>query len=295
MKQYEIIAEINNNMILIPGGTFEMKWEYRESTEHYSDICPHMDIKTLKRQTTVSSFYLSKYLVTNKYFSIFLNEVGNENEQGYRWAGIVKNNSYCGLKYQSKLKRYNVNPGWEDLPVTYVTWYGAVGFCNWVSEKNNLNKCYGKIHKRGTVDMTANGFRLPTEAELYYTYQENYNLVDFTGSLEMGIEKKSNRLRNFGLTEEWCTDVSDVFLDSPEPVINPVGTSEGIKKGNTRYYKSGYWRTVKNLLEPPEGIMRVVFSTRKYENDALFWCRCFEANLRLNIGFRLARSIKIET
>jgi len=61
-------------------------------------------------------------------------------------------------------------------PVVYVNWYDVVKWCNARSEKDGLTPCYatgdtpGVIFRTGTgdnvvCDWTANGYRLPTEAE----------------------------------------------------------------------------------------------------------------------------------
>ena len=61
----------------------------------------------------------------------------------------------------------------RDHPVVHVTWHDAVKWANAVSEMYGLTPCYelrGKVYRTGhmddvTCDWTANGYRLPTEAE----------------------------------------------------------------------------------------------------------------------------------
>ena len=51
-----------------------------------------------------------------------------------------------------------------DHPVVNVSWYGAVAFCNWLSEDQGLTPCYDLDSWERTTPVP-NGYRLPTEAE----------------------------------------------------------------------------------------------------------------------------------
>jgi len=51
-----------------------------------------------------------------------------------------------------------------DYPVVEVTWYGAVAFCNWLSEQAGLPVCYD-LSTWTRIEPVPKGFRLPTEAE----------------------------------------------------------------------------------------------------------------------------------
>jgi len=68
----------------------------------------------------------------------------------------------------------------DDRPVTGISWYDAVKWCNAKSEMDGLTPCYftriqfkpGDVYRRGRVDLTpemrdhkATGYRLPSEAE----------------------------------------------------------------------------------------------------------------------------------
>ena len=53
----------------------------------------------------------------------------------------------------------------DDLPVECVGWHEAVLFCNKKSENGGLQPCYTMNGESVECDFTANGYRLPTEAE----------------------------------------------------------------------------------------------------------------------------------
>ena len=51
-----------------------------------------------------------------------------------------------------------------DHPISLITWYGAVAFCNWLSEKEGYAPCYD-LETGERIAPLPNGYRLPTEAE----------------------------------------------------------------------------------------------------------------------------------
>lgn len=111
-------------------------------------------------------------------------------------------------------------------PVETVTWKDAVFFCNSLSSREGLNPCYSlDADEEIAFDHTANGFRLPTEAEWEYSCKAGTTEIRY-GELELIAWYKSNSEKtthNVGLKEpnawglydmlgnvwEWCSDVYD--------------------------------------------------------------------------------------
>jgi uncharacterized repeat protein (TIGR02543 family) len=131
-------TEIPVGMSLIPAGTFTM-----------GDSLDGMT-NAPTRTVTLSAFYMGQREVTKA-----------------EWDAV---------------KAWAVSHGYTDLadgggkatnhPVQTVTWWDVVKWCNAKSEKEGLSPCYavnGSVMKTGitvpTVTWTANGYRLPTEAE----------------------------------------------------------------------------------------------------------------------------------
>lgn len=111
-------------------------------------------------------------------------------------------------------------------PVETVTWKNAVFFCNSLSNQQGLNSCYS-FRADGEIifDQTANGFRLPTEAEWEYACKAGTTGIRY-GELELIAWYKANSEKtthDVGLKEpnawglydmlgnvwEWCSDIYD--------------------------------------------------------------------------------------
>ena len=105
--------------------------------------------------------------------------MGSPESEPERSSDEVQHNVTVGDFYISKTevsqKDYNdvmgVNPSdtkGDDLPVTNITWYDAIQYCNKLSQKEGLTPCYTISGDTVTWDRSADGYRLPTEAEWEY-------------------------------------------------------------------------------------------------------------------------------
>ncbi len=130
-KNTAIAAEVtvvSADMALIEGGTFTMGSPANEA-ERSSD--------ERQRQVTVDSFYMAKTELTQAAYEAIMGSNPSENRG-------------------------------DDLPIENMTWYDAIAYCNKRSEAEGLTPCYTIDHDTVTWDRSANGYRLPTEAEWEY-------------------------------------------------------------------------------------------------------------------------------
>ena len=217
--------------VLVEGGTFKMGAE-KPVEAHEGPV----------HSVTVKSFYLAKTETT-----------------------FVDLDKWC-----ADAKRDTINAGsWGrgKQGAMNISWLDAVAYCNWLSEKEKLSKCY--LIKDNSVQYldTAKGYRLPTEAEwefaarggnkskgTYFSGSDALNDVAwFKGnsndSPQMVAQKKANELGLFDMTGnmwEWVWDWYDGGYYKSSSSVNPYGPESGnykVMRGGA-FYNDGNYSTV---------------------------------------------------
>ena len=153
------------------------------------------------------------------------------------------------------------NPSWwydcavpnDDCPVDYVSWYSAVDYCNALSTLEGLDPAYEVDNTNVSWDRTANGYRLPTEAEWEYACRAGNYTAFYNGPItdtscddpnlerigwycgnntpyntkEVG-QKVPNALGLYDMSGnvfEWCWDWYDFYPRNA--VTDPIGPDRG--------------------------------------------------------------------
>ena len=224
-------------MVGVKGGIFAMGNIWGDTTRGDNGKPVH--------EVVVSSFYLGKYEIDNSLYCRFLNSFGVSSIQyfvevdtaGTPIANIFVYNSDTLLKQDSFLFIYldtsavndsfAVDSGKGHYPVSGISWEGAVLFCNWLSDEDNLTPCYNT--STWVFNPSADGYRLATEAEFEYTHSAafsgkkqrypwgySHDPVQYA-SLTTGLDTVGSYKSYFGFHNlsgnvmEWCHDFSDLM------------------------------------------------------------------------------------
>lgn len=142
-------VSIPEGFALIPAGIFQMGDQSAPRIGYDCEIPVH--------PIYVSAFYMAKHEVTKALW-----------DEVRAWG---LSHGYDDLSVGSMAGAIDTSKG-PDHPVHHITWHDMVKWCNARSQMENLVPCYtlsGAVLKTGSdtpdCDWSANGYRLPTEAE----------------------------------------------------------------------------------------------------------------------------------
>jgi formylglycine-generating enzyme required for sulfatase activity len=232
---------LNEELVFVKGGSFTMG--NSATNKGFKDELP-------AHKVTLKSFYIGKYEVTQKEYSDYMvRDTSWTSDHGcgpkfpayhVSWYAVLK---YCNLRslYEKLNPCYTINGStnpadWGPIPTTNDTTWNAV-ICNW----------------------SANGYRLPTEAEWEYAARGGTNDPDYlySGSDDINLvawygdnasdashpvgNRKPNGIGTYDMSGnlyEWCWDWYSNSYYSSSPNNNPTGPVNG----SSRVVRGGDWR-----------------------------------------------------
>ena len=122
----------------------------------------------------------------------------------YIGATEVTNREYRRYKRMHSSSHVNgVSLDNDNLPVVNVSWTDAALFCNWLSDREGLKPVYLTSDGRVTgFDASANGYRMPTEAEWAWTarYQSD-GMLKFPWGNELPVRDNSGNFADNNAAE----------------------------------------------------------------------------------------------
>ena len=234
-----------NEWIAVDGGSFTMGNAYPDETTYESEIPAH--------KATVRSFRMARCPVTVGEWMEFAESEGEPD-------AIEAFRDYA-----------------QSIPVHSVCWYDAIRYCNWLSRKDGLQECYrvdshyvdernlnteDELKWKVEWDSSANGYRLPTEAEwefaarggiesdrLAYAGSDSLSEVAwfFENSGNMPHPVGTKRPNKLGFCDmngnvwEWCWDWYGAY--SAAETVDSVGADSG----TDRVLRGQAWNCVEKI------------------------------------------------
>lgn len=234
---YTISGGTPGEMVLVPGGTFTMGDTRGEGDSN--ELPTH--------SVTLNSFYIGKYEVTQAEYAQYMQPSSN-------WTS-----------------NYGIG---DNYPAYCVSWYAIIKYCNLRSLAEGLTPCYtisgstdpanwgavptsnNSTWNAALCNWSANGYRLPTEAEWEYAARGATKTPDYLYSGSDDINAVAWYSGNSGYTShpvgtkapnglglydmsgnlyEWCWDWYSSYSSSSQN--NPTGPASG----SYRVVRGGYW------------------------------------------------------
>jgi formylglycine-generating enzyme required for sulfatase activity len=211
------------SFVQVPSGTFLMgdAGEYCGYGEH--------------EVTLTHPFLIGQYQVTNQqyrdalqwaydhdppYVTATVSSV-SDNLDGSTVELLDLDDEHCEISFSRGT--FMVESGKENHPVIEVSWYGAVAYCDWLSLQAELTRAYDHStwQCNGGDPYTAEGYRLPTDAEWEYAAQ-----YDDGRDYPWGNEDPDCSRANYGGCVQWTTPVGSypgAPLIDGEPLYDMAG------------------------------------------------------------------------
>jgi iron(II)-dependent oxidoreductase len=224
------------HFVAIPGALFIMG-----KGDDYDNIADPVYVPLLPHPVKVDAFYMTETEISNRQFKAFIDE--NPSWKPSERESLTAQN----LVDDNYLKNWQDNTyptGSENLPVTYVSYFAAKAYCDWLSIK---------------MKSSAPGFivRLPFEAEWEWACARgnirNYPVQgsvffkeEITGPARAGSSSRNiHGLRDMaGNVWEWCEDwyaPARYLISSFNPEINYISESTKIPSGALKVVRGGSW------------------------------------------------------
>lgn len=205
------------------------------------------------KRVKINTFLLSVYEITNSQYVDFLNEVNPSDSARMKWINLNGKwaDELCRIYHENN--RYQVQKGYEDYPVNFVSWYGAFAYCEHNGGRLPTELEWEYAARGGEFDPCPNRHQKKCKGE-YPVYAGGYDWdsVAFYGK-NSGMrphpvgQKKPNALGLYdmsGNAAEWCADWYQADAYSRLAYFNPKMP----EKGEFKVHRGGSWYNSREMI-----------------------------------------------
>lgn len=167
-------------MIVLPKGEFMMGASPEETSPNASELPFHL----VNISTKIA---VSRFEVTNAQFAIFLSAIGNNPKlaDSYVAPKRVEPESRFNLRISSSGTRYIVDDGFDDHPVSYVSYQGAAAYADW------LSKTTGKPYRLLSEAEWEYAARATSKTEFFYGTEKDWKQhCDYANVSDLDTRRK---------------------------------------------------------------------------------------------------------
>lgn len=218
-------------MVVVPAGEFQMGCNQKNPNGNCN--AGELPLHTIY----LDEYRIHKYEVTNDQYARFLNERESNSCGGGECVELNSGDSRLSLRGG----QYVVETGYEDHPVTYISWYGANSFC--IESGNRLpSEAEWEKAARGSDDPRVYpwGNQPPdcNRGNFYFSDGEGYCVGETApvGSFPKGVSPYG-AFNMVGNVSEWVNDWYSEEYYEVSPKSNPPGPDSGTGKGD----RGGSW------------------------------------------------------
>ncbi|VAW42230.1 hypothetical protein MNBD_CHLOROFLEXI01-3298, partial [hydrothermal vent metagenome] len=215
----------NMPMLYITGNRFEMGWAGGTDEDDNYPV----------REVAVQSYYLDQYEVTVQQFADFLNRQGGNSGacDGVDCAKTFVSTTFTNLL--NNLGVFEARPGTSRQPATWITWPGAVAYCESVDARlpTEAEWEYAARGVDGRIYPWGNTEPVQYETAVYNFVTLQSNVFD---RAFVRVDSLPNGASPFGIhgmaggVEEWVQDWYDPnFYSQPLPAIGYNNEESGLK------------------------------------------------------------------
>ena len=167
----------------------------------------------------VDEFYMDTYEVTNAEYAAFLNAKGKHAEAGNTWYRL----GWVGSRIEYVSRVYRVKAGYENHPVNYVSWYGAMAYAAWKGKRLPTEAEWEKAARGGLV-----GLKYPWGNSIDSTRANYDNHIKGTTAVGKYSANGYGLYDMSGNVMEWCLDEYNSGFYAISPARNPLSGANSI-------------------------------------------------------------------